>query len=58
MSYDDGATWTPARTSGKSRSWSACYDAPHHGYVSLMAEGWDDPGNRITQEVIRAYGLK
>ncbi|MFI0960404.1 S8 family peptidase [Streptomyces sp. NPDC021080] len=58
VSYDDGATWTPVRTKGKSGTWSARYDAPHHGYVSLKAEGWDDAGNRITQEVIRAYGLK
>ncbi|MFF3446240.1 S8 family serine peptidase [Streptomyces sp. NPDC002667] len=58
VSYDDGTTWTPVETKGKSGTWSACYEAPHHGYVSLRAEGWDDAGNRITQEVIRAYGLK
>ncbi|MFE2303440.1 S8 family serine peptidase [Streptomyces sp. NPDC059445] len=58
VSYDDGATWTPVRTNGKSGTWTACYDAPRHGYVSLKAEGWDDAGNRVTQEVIRAYGLK
>ncbi|MPY34384.1 S8 family serine peptidase [Streptomyces adustus] len=58
VSYDDGATWTPVDTKGKSGTWTARYDAPHHGYVSLKAEGWDDAGNRISQEVIRAYGLK
>ncbi|MFH8388621.1 S8 family serine peptidase [Streptomyces sp. NPDC018036] len=58
VSYDDGTTWTPVQTKGKSGTWTACYSAPHHGYVSLRAEGWDDAGNRITQEVIRAYGLK
>ncbi|MCX5008188.1 hypothetical protein OHB05_37070 [Streptomyces sp. NBC_00638] len=58
VSYDDGATWTPIRTDGKSGTWTARYDAPRHGFVSLKAEGWDDAGNRITQEVIRAYGLK
>ncbi|MET8101308.1 S8 family serine peptidase [Streptomyces sp. NPDC005236] len=58
VSFDDGATWKPVTATGKSGTWSACYDAPHHGYVSLRAEGWDDVGNRISQEVIRAYGLK
>lgn len=58
VSYDDGTTWKPVKVTGKSGTWTACYDAPHHGYVSLKAEGWDDAGNRITQEVIRAYGLK
>jgi Subtilisin-like serine proteases len=58
VSYDDGATWTPVGTDGKSGTWTARYDAPRHGYVSLKAEGWDDAGNRIIQEVIRAYGLK
>ncbi|MER5395987.1 hypothetical protein [Streptomyces sp. NPDC002599] len=58
VSYDDGTTWKPVKATGRSDTWTACYDAPHHGYVSLKAEGWDDAGNRITQEVIRAYGLK
>ncbi|MFD5813374.1 S8 family serine peptidase [Streptomyces sp. NPDC127038] len=58
VSYDDGTTWQPVKVTGKSGTWTACYEAPHHGYVSLRAEGWDDAGNRITQEVIRAYGLK
>ncbi|MFF4535102.1 S8 family serine peptidase [Streptomyces aureus] len=58
VSYDDGATWTPAEVTGRSGTWTAVYDAPRHGYVSLRAEGWDDAGNRVTQEVIRAYGLK
>ncbi|MGW3659019.1 hypothetical protein ACWD6R_26550 [Streptomyces sp. NPDC005151] len=60
VSYDDGATWKPAqlRQDGTSGAWTASYDAPHHGYVSLKAEAWDDAGNRVSQEVIRAYGLK
>ncbi|KAB1990687.1 S8 family peptidase [Streptomyces triticiradicis] len=58
VSFDDGATWKPVRTTGKSGTWTARYLAPHHGYVSLKAEGWDDAGNRIDQEVIRAYGLR
>ncbi|MFB7112773.1 hypothetical protein [Streptomyces sp. NPDC056291] len=55
---NDGATWQPVKLSGKSGTWSARYDAPRHGFVSLKAEDWDDAGNRISQEVIRAFGLK
>ncbi|MFG2559119.1 S8 family serine peptidase [Streptomyces sp. NPDC048496] len=58
VSYDDGATWQPVELSGESGSWTAGFDAPHKGFVSLKAEGWDDAGNRVSQEVIRAYGLK
>ncbi|PKT74798.1 peptidase S8 [Streptomyces populi] len=58
VSYDDGATWRPVKVTGKSGTWTGSYDAPRHGFVSLRAEGWDDAGNRIDQEVIRAYGLK
>lgn len=58
VSYDDGASWTPVKVIGRSGTWTALYKAPHDGFVSLKAEGWDDAGNRITQEVIRAYGLK
>ncbi|MFF3883798.1 hypothetical protein [Streptomyces sp. NPDC001914] len=58
VSYDDGASWTPVKVIGRSGTWTALYKAPHDGFVSLNAEGWDDAGNRITQEVIRAYGLK
>ena len=58
VSYDDGATWHPVdleRTAtGK---WTARFDAPTHGFVSLRATAQDARGNRITQEVVRAYGL-
>ncbi|MFF2365453.1 S8 family serine peptidase [Streptomyces sp. NPDC058122] len=58
VSYDDGTTWQEVEVSGRSGTWTGHFDAPREGYVSLKAEGWDDAGNRVSQEVIRAYGLK
>ncbi|SHM23217.1 S8 family serine peptidase [Actinacidiphila paucisporea] len=59
VSYDDGRSWHPVTLGRTGRgNWTARYDAPRHGFVSLKAQVWDDAGNRITQEVTRAYGLK
>jgi hypothetical protein len=57
VSFDDGATWQPAQLSRAGDGWSADFQALHGGYVSLRASAWDSAGNKITQEVIRAYGL-
>jgi subtilisin family serine protease len=58
VSFDDGATWRPAQLSRAADGWSADFQAPNQGYVSLRASAWDSAGNKITQEVIRAYGLQ
>ena len=59
VSYDDGRTWHPVSLDRTARGkWTARFDAPHRGYVSLKTQVWDDAGNRISQEVTRAYGLK
>jgi hypothetical protein len=59
VSYDDGVTWLPASlTGGAGGGWSASFVAPRDGYVSLRARAWDSAGNAVTQEVIRAYGLR
>jgi subtilisin family serine protease len=62
LSYDDGATWKPLwlkrATSG---GWQATVAYPRSargGYVSLKATAWDSKGNRVVQEIIRAYGLR
>ncbi|UWE11046.1 S8 family serine peptidase [Actinacidiphila bryophytorum] len=58
VSYDDGRSWRPvALDKAADGSWTARYDAPHQGFVSLKAQVWDDAGNRVSQEVTRAYGL-
>lgn len=59
VSYDDGRHWRPVRLDRTATGhWTARFDAPHHGFVSLKARTWDDAGNSVTQEVTRAYGLK
>ncbi|WP_433364675.1 S8 family serine peptidase [Actinoplanes sp. CA-142083] len=54
VSFDDGVTWRPAALTGG----TASFMAPRNGYVSLKARAWDSAGNAVTQEVIRAYGLR
>ena len=62
LSYDDGATWKPVSLERASNGgWRAAVTYPRAakgGYVSLRATGWDDAGNRVEQEIIRAYGLR
>ena len=62
LSYDDGATWRPLWLSrASSGGWKATVAYPRAargGYVSLRATAWDDAGNRVEQEIIRAYGLR
>ena len=61
VSYDDGATWHPVALDKADKSaaghWTASFDAPAAGFVSLKATAWDNAGNSISQEVTRAYGL-
>lgn len=60
VSYDDGATWQRAElvpeTAG---SWSATVRIPVRvTHLSLRATASDDAGNRVTQEVVRAAGVR
>ena len=61
LSYDDGASWRPlGLTRAPSGGWEATVAYPpaaRGGYVSLRATAWDDAGNRVEQEIVRAYGL-
>ncbi|MFC9246778.1 S8 family serine peptidase [Streptomyces sp. NPDC057136] len=60
VSYDDGAQWSPARTTPEG---DGSYDvrarrpadSRTNGYVSLRVRAWDDRGNEVTQDVRRAY---
>jgi subtilisin family serine protease len=60
VSYDAGRTWRPVSLSGGPGSWKATLTYPQQAsrYVSLRASVWDSKGNKATQEVIRAYGLR
>jgi subtilisin family serine protease len=60
VSFDEGETWkavTLERTADD--RWIAKINNPKMSKsVSLRAAAWDDGGNKISQEIIKAYGLK
>ncbi|MEU1839815.1 S8 family serine peptidase [Micromonospora chersina] len=60
VSYDDGLTWQPATlTAGGTGTWSAMLKHPTAaGFVSLKASAWDDAGNKVEQQIIRAYRIR
>ena len=59
FSYDDGAHWSAAKlVTAADGSTVARFSAPRTGAVSLRVSAKDDAGNAITQDVIRAYGLR
>ncbi|MEV4551077.1 S8 family serine peptidase [Nonomuraea wenchangensis] len=54
VSYDDGATWSRAKTAGS----KVVLDHPgRSGFVSLRASSSDVNGNTVEQSVIRAYRI-
>ena len=59
-SYDEGKTWTEARTSASGGTWKATVD--HAGAtgkkVTLKTELTDTHGNSVTQLVARAYDVR
>jgi hypothetical protein len=57
VSFDDGRSWRTVAVVRVGSSWRAVFTAPQSGFVSLKATAWDTRGNRITQEITRAYGL-
>ncbi|GAA1722367.1 S8 family serine peptidase [Isoptericola hypogeus] len=60
LSYDEGETWEPARTRGDGDGrWTVRLDPPRHASsVSLRTTAADDAGNSVTQEVVKAFGLR
>ncbi|MGP3916176.1 S8 family peptidase [Nonomuraea sp. 10N515B] len=59
VSYDDGASWRPARLRDKGdRSYETTLDRSPSGFVSLRLTAADVAGNTLTQEVIRAYAVR
>ncbi|MBC9719558.1 S8 family serine peptidase [Streptomyces sp. TRM66268-LWL] len=61
VSYDDGTTWQPATaTKLADGKWAAAFTPPDTpgGFVSLRTTTESSDGHSVTQEVIRAFGLK
>jgi subtilisin family serine protease len=59
VSTDDGATWrhAPSWPRGGGRVTALAFQ-PRSGHVSIRVKAWDRAGNRVQQEVIRAYRLR
>ena len=58
VSYDDGRSWQPAAVTGRDGAWRARVRHPRGaGFVSLRAAATDSRGNRVTEELIRAYRI-
>ncbi|MFJ1973822.1 S8 family serine peptidase [Streptomyces sp. NPDC087903] len=59
LSYDDGATWTTARLSGRGNGKvSLRLHAPASArYLTLRVQAGDSRGNTVTQTVVRAAGI-
>jgi hypothetical protein len=56
VSFDDGATWTPAAVRRHGERGVATVTHPSGtGYVSLRATSTDTAGNTVTQTITRAY---
>ncbi|MGC5562731.1 S8 family serine peptidase [Streptomyces sp. FR-108] len=60
VSYDEGASWRTVRVSGAgARTWQGMLTVPRGAaYVSLRASVRDDRGGSVTQEIIRAAGVR
>ncbi|TWD80663.1 subtilisin family serine protease [Kribbella amoyensis] len=57
VSFDEGTTWRKVATVGAYGQYVAMIPAGK-GTVSLRVVAGDNAGNKVTQTVIRAYGLK
>ncbi|MCT2582121.1 S8 family serine peptidase [Actinophytocola gossypii] len=57
VSYDDGATWRPAKVRRDHDHWRVTVRHPRDGYASLRTKVSDVDGNTLTQTIVRAYQL-
>ncbi|WP_413757099.1 S8 family serine peptidase [Streptomyces sp. MMBL 11-3] len=61
VSYDDGTSWHPVRLTGagEGSAWRGTLNVPRHAdHISLRASAADDHGGSVTQETIRAIGVR
>lgn len=58
VSYDEGKTWEIVNLNREKDGWKARIENRKKATsVSLRASSWDDAGNSINQDVIKAFGL-
>jgi hypothetical protein len=59
VSYDDGKTWSSVGLGGSGASWKGELQVPKNATsVSLRASASDDKGANVSQEIVRAVGVK
>jgi len=60
VSFNEGRSWEKVELVRVGNGWTANIKNPKksNSFVSLRASAWDDAGNRIDQEIIKAYGLR
>lgn len=61
VSFNEGESWKKVQLEQTAADkWAAKIKNPINApkSISLRAAAWDDLGNKITQEIIKAYGLK
>ncbi|WP_235822055.1 S8 family serine peptidase [Gottfriedia luciferensis] len=58
VSYDEGKSWEKVDLNAEGNGWSADVEnRKGASSVSLRASAWDEQGNSIKQDVIKAFGL-
>ncbi|MFY0762485.1 S8 family serine peptidase [Metabacillus dongyingensis] len=59
VSFNEGKSWKKMKLTKDGDAYAATIQNPKNAKsVSLRASAWDDEGNKITQEIIKAYGLR
>ncbi|MGD6873807.1 S8 family peptidase [Sutcliffiella horikoshii] len=59
VSFNEGKKWKKVKLNRNGDMFTASITNPKSAKsVSLKASAWDDQGNKITQEIIKAYGLR
>ncbi|MFD9460505.1 S8 family serine peptidase [Streptomyces sp. NPDC060027] len=59
VSYDDGKTWKAVPLTGGNARWKGTLSVPHGAeFVSLRASARDDQGGTVSQETVRAVGVR
>ncbi|WP_406687668.1 S8 family peptidase [Rossellomorea vietnamensis] len=59
VSFNEGKSWKKVKLERDGDTFKAIINNPKNAKnVSLKASAWDDQGNKISQEIIKAYGLR